>query len=172
MREVTLEIAKLGLNVGDVVKLKLIDSVGNACMSSSGYSLDITTTLLSANFSIELLENKYINKITSYQIILPSGIKFNFTVPYSLQNAPHDMLSLLQLGCYEGIIDRANKSLDENFIQKLELHFMGKNPRFTKTELDVVRLYEYYANEVIDTTSTIDIMQMMDAYLATITGEE
>lgn len=172
MREVTLTISKLGLNVGDVIRLRLIDSVGSACMSSSGYSLDSTVTLSAATFTTELLENSHINKTTTYQIMLPSGVKFNFLVPYSLQNRPHDMLSLLQLGCYEGIIDKENNKLDENFVQKLDLYFMGKNPYFTQTELDVVRLYEYYANEVIETTSTIDIMQMMDEYLATIIGEE
>lgn len=168
MREVTLTISKLGLHVGDVIKLKLIDSVGNACMSSSGYSLDSTVTLSTAIFTTELLENSYINKKSTYQIMLPSGVKFNFSVPYSLQNRPHDMLSLLQLGCYEGIINRANNSLDENFIQKLDLYFSGENPHFTQTELDVVRLYEYYADEIVETVSTIDIMQMMDEYLATI----
>jgi len=172
MREVTLNIAKLGLNVGDVIKLQLINSVGGACMSSSGYFLDLTATLQSTTFTIDLLENEFVNMCSSYKLTLPNGISFNFSVLYSAQNSPHDLLSLLQLGCYGGIIDKAKNSLDENFVQKLDLYFSGENPHFTKTELDVVRLYEYYANEIIDTTSTIDIMQMMDEYLATITGEE
>jgi hypothetical protein len=37
-----------------------------------------------------------------------------------------------------------------------------------RTQKEVVNLYEYYANEIKDTTSTIDIMQMMDEYLATV----
>ena len=172
MREVTLNIAKLGLNVGDIIRLQLINSVGGACMSSSGYFLDLSATIQSTIFTIELLENEFVNMLSSYKFTLPNGISFNFSVPFSLQNTPHDMLSLLQLGCYEGIIDKAKNSLDENFVQKLDLYFSGENPYFTKTELDVVRLYEYYADEVIDTTSTIDIMQMIDEYLATITGEE
>lgn len=172
MREVTLDIAKLGLIVGDAIKLQLVNSVGNVCMASSGYFLDTAITLSSTIFTIELLENEFVNMRSSYKLTLSNGISFNFNVPYSAQNSPHDLLSLLQLGCYEGIIDKAKNSLDENFVQKLDLYFSGENPHFSKTELDVVRLYEYYANEVIDTTSTIDIMQMMDEYLATIAGDE
>lgn len=171
MREVTLDIAKLGLIVGDVLKIQLIDSVGNVCIANSGYMLDTPITLSSTTLSVELLESSYINMLSFYKITLPSGLKFKFNVPFSFEGTPHDMLSLLQLGCYEGIIDKANSTLSENFVAKLDLYFSGENPYFTKTELDVVRLYEYYANEVIDTTSTIDIMQMMDEYLATIIGE-
>lgn len=171
MREVTLDIAKLGLIVGNAIKIKLINSVGGACMSSSGYFLDTTIILTTPTLTIELLENKYIDMLTFYQLTIPNGLKFNFSVPFSLEGTPHDLMSLLQLGCYEGIIDQTTSTLAENFIAKLDLYFSGENPHFTKTELDVVRLYEYYANEVIDTTSTIDVMQMMDEYLATITGE-
>lgn len=171
MREVTLDIAKLGLIVGDVLKIQLIDSVGNACMASTGYKLDTTLTLSTTTLTTELLENSYINMLSFYRITLPSGLKFKFSVPFSLEGTPHDMLSLLQLGCYEGIIDKANGTLTENFVEKLNLYFSGENPHFTKTELDIVRLYEYYANEIYGTPSTIDIMQMMDEYLATIIGE-
>ncbi|MDT8337590.1 MAG: hypothetical protein RQ763_00180 [Sulfurimonas sp.] len=171
MREVTLDIAKLGLIVTDTLQIQLVNSVGNVCMSSSGYKLDTAIVLSSTTLSIELLENSYINMLTFYRITLPSGIKFKFSVPFGLEGIPHDMLSLLQLGCYEEIIDKDNNTLSSAFVTKLDLYFAGENPHFTKTELDIVRLYEYYANEIIDTTSTIDIMQMMDEYLATIIGE-
>lgn len=173
MREVTLTIAKLGLIVGNVIKIQLINSIGNPCMLSSGYSLNTDITLSSEILTLELLENEHNNNdIAIYQIILPTAIKFNFSVPYSFENTPHDLLSLLQLGCYENIINKYDNKLDDKFVQKLENYFIGENPHFTKTELNIVRLYEYYANEVIDTTSTIDILKMMDAYIATITGAE
>lgn len=172
MREVTLTIAKLGLIVGDVIKLQLINSVGAPCMSSDGYSLDLDITLTSDTFSITIHENEHINMLTFYKLTLPSGMKFNFSVPYSFENIAHDLLSLLQLGCYEGIINKSNNTLDERFVQKLDNYFTGENAHFSKTELDVVRLYEYYASEVISTSSTVDVFKMMDEYLATITGAE
>lgn len=171
MREVTLTIAKLGLNVGDVIKLQLIDSVGNVCMANTGYKLDETITLSTPTLNTELLENSYISMLSFYRITLPNGLKFKFSVPFNFEGVPHDMLSLLQLGCYKGIIDQINGTLTKDFVAKLDLYFTGENPHFTKVELDIVRLYEYYADDVYGTTSTIDIMQMMDEYLATIIGE-
>lgn len=171
MRTVTLDISKFGLIVGDTIKLQLINSVGGICASKSGYTLDATIVLDSTTFEIELLESEYIDMISFYQITLPNTLKFNFTVPSSFENTPHDLLSLLQLACYKGIINIEENKLEESFVEKLDLFFTGENPHFTNTQKDVVNLYIYYADKVIDTTSTIDIMQMMDEYLATLIGE-
>ncbi len=171
MRTVTLNISKLGLVVGDVVKIQLINSVGRLLLSTSGYMHDSSTTLTSETFEVSLLENEHIDVISNYKIILPNSLYFIFQVPVSFENTPHDMLSLMRLGCVNGILDTHTKTLDAGFIEKLDLYFAGENPHFTKAQTDVVSLYAYYADEIFYTTSTIDIMQMMDSYLSTIKGE-
>ena len=168
MRRVTLVIKKLGLVVGDTIDIKLINSVGGLLLSNSGYMLDKEVTLSSELFYFYFLENEHIDSLSSYQITLPSSLIFTFKVPVSNTNIPHDILSLLRLGCTKGIIDTTSKTLDIDFVKKLDIYFTGGNPYFTSTQRDVVALYDYYADEVIDTNSTIDVMQMMDEYLATI----
>jgi len=171
MRNITLVIEKLGLTVGDEIGIKLVNSVGSILLSNSGYMLDKKIILSSETFEIEVLENEHIDSLSSYQITLPNTLSFTFKVPVSHSNTPHDILSLLRLGCIKGIIDTKYKTLDDDFIKKLEIYFTGENPYFTNTQREIFELYTYYANEVIDTTSTIDVMQIMDEYLTTIKGE-
>jgi hypothetical protein len=122
MRTVTLDITKFGLIVGDTINIQLINSVGNICTSNSGYSLDATIVLDNTIFTIELLESEFINILSSYQLTLPNTLKFNFTVPYSFKNTPHDLLSLLKFACYKGIINVENKKIEESYVEKLEIY--------------------------------------------------
>lgn len=172
MRKVTLSIANLHLNVGDTIKITLINSIGNNCIANNGFAMDSSFILDSDIFEVELLENEKVGQISSYELILPSTLKLVFMVPYNrYQNTPHELLSLCRLGCIKGIIDTTNKKLDSDFIRKLDDHFLGKNSHFTPTQKAIFELYVYYADNVIDSLSTIDVMQLMDEYLATITGE-
>lgn len=172
MRKVALAIAKLGINVGNKITIKLVDSVGKNTTSTFGYTCNQEITVANAIEEIELLENEFIPHLTNYKIILQSGLEFTFTVPYSTENpTPHDLISLLSIGCVYGIIDTNERRLDDKFVEKINLYFTGENPHFTDAQKDVMNLYEYYANEVIDTTYTIDVIQMMDEYLSTLKGE-
>jgi len=168
MRKVVLNIAKLGLVIGDVISIQLINSIGNITMSPMGY-FNKSFTLSEQIFEVDLLENEAIPTLSSYKITLPNTLSFTFYVPppYS---TPHDLVSLLTIGCINGIINKETKTLDEDFVKKINLYFTGENPHFSAVQKDVMKLYEYYANEVIDTTYTIDVLQMMDTYLSTLIG--
>jgi len=165
MRKVVLNISKLGLVIGNIVNIKLIDSVGNIYVSPSGYAKDLNITLSADLLEIDLLENELIPYLTNYKITLPNALHFNFKVPLSHKALveSHDLLSLLSLGCVYGIIDQGSNSLDAGFIEKLNLYFTGENPHFSATQKDVVRLYEYYADEVIATNYTIDVIELIPA---------
>jgi hypothetical protein len=171
MRKVTLDISLLHLNVGDTVHISLVNSVGNKCVASNGFAIDTDFILDSPLFEIELLENENVGKISSYELSLASSLKLVFTVPARIDNTPHELLSLSRLGCAKGIIDKYTKKLSDDFVTKLDRYFIGEKPNFTPTQKAVVELYVYYADNVIETLSTIDIMQLMDEYLATIQGE-
>ena len=171
MRTVALDISKFRLNVGDTINIKLIDSVGNDCISSNGYFLNEDIVLDDSVFSIELLENENINIITNYKLTLPSKLHFNFQVPYSQNDTVHDLLSLLRIGCISEVIDKHTKQLDSKFVEKLNLFFTGENPHFSAMQKEVVKLYEYYADEIIEEERTIDVIEMIDNYLATILGD-
>lgn len=171
MRKVALAIAELNVNVGDKITIKLVDSVGKDAVSNFGHTYNKEITVANAIEEIELLENEFIPLLTNYKLILASGLEFTFRVPYSVDVTPHDLISLLNIGCVYGIIDVYERRLDDQFVEKLNLYFAGENPHFTPSQKDVVALYEYYANEVINTTYTIDVIQMMDEYLSTLKGE-
>ncbi|MDQ7067750.1 MAG: hypothetical protein Q9M40_07145 [Sulfurimonas sp.] len=171
MRTVTLTIAKLGLSIENTITLQLVDSLGNVIIDNTGYFLDETIVLDTDIFQIELKENNYINILSTYKLTLPNGLNFNFKVHTSFANTPHDLISLLQIACYAGIVEIKNEdeiSLSASFVEKLNIYFTGENPYFTNTEKDLVNLYEYYADEIKYTTSTIDIVRLMDEYLATL----
>lgn len=170
MRKVALTISKLGLIIGDIVNIKLIDSVGRIYVSPAGYQKDENITITSAVLEIDLLENDLIRNITSYKITLPSKVNFTFRVPSSVSLESHDLISLFSIGCVYGVIDTFTHTLDADFVEKLNDYFTGENPHFTAAQKDIVALYEYYANEIIDTTTTIDVIEMMDTYLSTLTG--
>jgi len=172
MRKVSFNITKLGLVIGNTINVKLIDSVGKPTMSTFGYVCDQNITLSSTTQEIELLENEYMAHQTRYKITLPNSLNFTFVVPVSNDTtAPHDLLSLLNIGCIYGIIDVRERRLADDFVEKLELYFTGENPHFSESQKAVVQLYEYFADDVFGTPATIDIMQMMDEYLATLTGD-
>ena len=174
MRRVSLDISKLGLIVGDVIKLQLTDSVGKLMTSTVGFSLDVSITLDNNIFTYDLLESNNVNRISYYKLTLPNLLTFNFTLPSCIDGKPHDLLSLLSIGCFRDIIqiDGNAVKLDCKFIEKLNLYFTGENPHFNSTEYDLVKLYEYYAENVIDSISTIDIIKLMDIYLSTIKKEK
>lgn len=170
MRNISLDISKLGLVVGNVIDLQLINSVGNVMSSNAGYALDESITLDSDIFIYALQESDSINHISFYRLTLPNLLSFTFTLPSSTTDKPHDLFSLLSIGCFKGIIEiyRETSKLQDKFIEKLEIYFSGKNPHFSSAESDLVELYEYYGNEIIKTQNTIDIVRSMDEYLATI----
>lgn len=171
MRKVAFPIAKLNVIIGDKITIKLVDSVGKDAVSTFGYSCNKEITVANAIEEIELLENEFIPFLTNYKLILASELEFTFRVPSSTETTSHDLISLLNIGCVYGIIDIYERRLDDKFVEKLNLYFTGENPHFTPPQKDVVALYEYYANEVINTTYTIDVIQMMDEYLSTLKGE-
>ncbi len=168
MRKVQLTASKLGLIVGDSLSVRLVDTVGNKLVSPMGYLFDETITVSSNVVELELMENDLIPGISNYKLTLPSGLNFNFKVPVSDTTVPHELTSLLSIGCVYGVIDIDGGRLDERFVQKLDLFFSGENPHFSDAQKDVVRLYTYYADSVYGGTSTIDVMRMMDEYLASI----
>jgi hypothetical protein len=79
------------------------------------------------------------------------------------------MLSLCRLGCTKGIINQ--NGLDDRFIKKLDMYFLGEIPRFSESQKAVVELYKYFADNFYNTTITIDVMQLMDEHLTKITGD-
>ncbi len=174
MRTVATDISKLGLNVGDTLKIQLLNSVGKPFMTRDGYMLDEEIILSEQILSKELRENDTISSKSFYKITLPNKFTFSFTVKSSDILIPLDLIGIMRVGCFDGIVDASNntKKLSDDFIRKLNLYFTGENPFFTNTEKSLVDLYEYYADEIIGTDSTIDIVQMMDEYLATILPKE
>lgn len=171
MRKVVLTISKLGLAIGDIVNIKLVDSVGRVYVSPFGYQKDENITIASSVLEIDLLENDLIPNITSYKITLPNALNFTFRVTSSTGTLEsHDLISLFNIGCVHGVIDTFSHTLDADFVEKLNHYFTGENPHFTAAQKDIVALYEYYANEIIDTTITIDVIEMMDTYLSTLIG--
>lgn len=172
MRKISLNIQKLGLVVGNTVDIKLVDSVGKLTTSPSGYMFDKTLTLASDTLEVELLENENIPHKTHYNLKLSSGLSFNFILPTSSNQKPHELTSLFGIACNEWLIDKNTNKLNDEFIQKLDIYFSGENPHLGAAQKDLVRLYEQYADEVIETSATIDIVRMVDEYLATLTGEK
>jgi len=166
MRTVSIDISKLRLNVGDKITIQLINSIGDLATTIDGYSLDEEITLDSV-FSKELMPTQDIDFISTYKLIFPNASYINFIVP-STNTTAHDLLSLFKMPCTDGVINKDN-SLSNSFIAKLDLYLIGESPNFNANELNIVKLYEYFADEIIsDTTKTIDIMEVMDKYLTTI----
>lgn len=168
MRNVLLAISKFGLSVGNSVTIQLVDRLGNIYVSPRGFSINQSFTLADSTLSVALEESENILQETHYKLILPSGAEFTFRVPFSEENTPHDMAALMQIGCVDDVLDRYTGVLCDEMLEKLDLYFLGKNPRFSATQRDVVKLYEYYADEVIDTQATIDVTEMIDIYLSQI----
>lgn len=164
MRAVTLTIAKLGLSIGNTINIKLVNVVGKE-LSTQDFVLSTAT------FSTSFSENDTMAFQTYYKLTIPNGLSFNFSIPTLSSNEAHDLYSLLKISYYKGIIkiyDDDSIELDTRFITKLNLYFTGKNPHFTLVEQNIIYLYKYYADEVLDTISTIDIMMKIDEYLAKI----
>lgn len=170
MRKIQLSVSKLGMSIGDTFTVRLVDTVGKPLISTIGYSFDSVLTANTEIMEIELLENDLIPGISNYKIILQSGLNFTFKVPLSDNTTPHELMSLLSIGCVYGVIDIDGNRLDDRFLEKLDLFFSGENPNFSAAQHDVVRMYQRYADEVYGTTATIDVMQMMDEYLSTLKG--
>jgi len=170
MRDVTLDISLIGLNVGDVVQLQLVDSIGNLYVrSSDGYGVDESITISSVTFEKTLLENEALEALTHYKLTLASGIYYNFELHLSTTStAAHDLYPLLKFGCIASILNKYTSKLSNDFVKKLDVYFSGANPHFSVQQQDVVTLYEYYADNIINTTATIDIIRVMDAYLSTL----
>jgi hypothetical protein len=171
MRIVSCPISKLGLVVGDVVNVVLLNSVGTPLLSRRGFSMSSNVAIDSDILSLELLENDLIEQQSHYKLTLPNGLAFNFTIESTLtETIPHDLIYLLHAGCYYGIVKDTNGDveLDEKFLSKLDIYFSGENPFFTKTEQELVDLFIYYADEIKNSGSTIDLVKKIDAYLSTL----
>jgi len=170
LRDVALDISLIGLNVGDGVTLTLVDSMGNQyTRSSDGYTINETITLDSPLFTKELLENEALEALTHYKLTLESGIYYNFELHLSdSSKEPHDLYPLLSFGCIASILNKYTQKLENDFVKKLDIYFSGGEPHFNVRQQDVVTLYEYYANSVIDTNYTIDIIRIIDEYLSTL----
>jgi len=166
MRRVSLRISELGLVIGDEIKIQLVDSVGG--VSRSPFTVDTKHILDSEIFEIELLENENIISLSHYKITLPSFVSFYFKVPTNIEDIPHELTSLLTLACYENIIDKEHNRIYDDFLSKIDKYFLGEYVRLSTIEIEVIKLYEYYAENVTNSTNTIDIMELMDTYLSTI----
>jgi len=167
LRDVTLDISLIGLSVGDTITLMLMDSVGNKY--SDANAIDETITLNSSLFTKTLPENESFKALTHYKITLESGIYYNFELHLSDSSTkPHDLYPLLSFGCIASILNKYTQKLENEFVNKLDIYFSGGVPHFNIHQQDVVTLYEYYADSVIDKDYTIDIIRLMDEYLSTI----
>ena len=170
MRDIALDISLIGLNVGDALTLTLVDSMGNQYThASDGYTIKETITLDTPLFTKTLLENEALDALTHYKITLESGIYYNFELHLSDSSTkPHDLYPLLSFGCIASILNKYTQKLEPDFLQKLDIYFSGGEPHFNVRQQDVVTLYEYYADNVLDTNYTIDIIRVMDEYLSTL----
>ena len=167
MRDIALDISLLGLNVGDTITITLVDSMGNKY--SDANAIDETIILDSTLFTKALLENEAFKALTHYKITLESGIYYNFELHLSDSSTkPHDLYPLLSFGCIASILNKYTQKLEPDFLQKLDIYFSGGEPHFYVRQQDVVTLYEYYADNVLDTNYTIDIIRVMDEYLSTL----
>jgi len=168
LRDVTLDISLIGLNVGDAITLTLVDSMGQE-YTRSAHAINETITLNSTLFTKSLLENKAIKACTHYKLTLESGIYYNFELHLSdSSTAAHDLYPLLYFGCVASIINKNTQKLDDDFVKKIDVYFAGGEAHFNERQQDVVTLYEYYADNVIDKNYTIDIIRLIDKYIATI----
>ena len=174
MRTVSFPIAKLGLSIGDTITIKLVDSVGNIYVDASGYTLSEAFTLDSATFEYTLMETDTMLLDAKYKLVLPSGIEFSFKIFKSSETLAHDLISLLHIACYKDVISviDGETQLDTKFLRELDLYFLGKSYFFTPTQQSLVNLYEYYADNVYGTSSTVDVVAMMDKHLTQITQED
>lgn len=176
VRTVIAPISKLGLNLNDTITVALISSVGKPLLTNDGYFYSENIEILSDTLTLNLRENDTIENISEYRLTTPKEFSFSFRVPSSpvLDDTPHDLISLLNIGCYKEIIEiYENKAtLHPKFLSKLDIFFTGENPYFTDQEKSLVDLYEYYADNVISMDSTIDVVRMMDEHLATILPPE
>lgn len=168
MRTVTLDISRLHLQIGDTINLKLVNSVGDVCTAQDGYSLDEDITISANHFTKELLENSFVGILSFYKLTLPSSAFFNFMVPFSEENEAHELSSLLSMACLDECVYIDTESLNPNYFEKLDRYFMGEPPYFSVAEQDMTDLYAFYADDVIETTSTIDIANVMDSYLGSL----
>lgn len=168
MREIVLDIAKLGLNVADEINITLVDSVGNKYITDDGYSLDKNYVISNPIFKTLLYENDLISSDTHYKLSIPSSLTFNFKLNKDIENISHDLYYLLKMGCVKSIFDTSSPTLqlDKKFVENLNRYFTGEIPHFTSTQQAVVDMYEYYANEIIDTQRTIDVLKLIDNLLS------
>ncbi|MEA2017786.1 MAG: hypothetical protein U9N59_05000 [Campylobacterota bacterium] len=174
MRLIKTTINKLGLKIGDTVTLQLINSVGDIFMTSSGYSLDKKINIISDTLEFSIMETDKIDTISTYKLTLPSSNYFVFTIMSSTSTNPHELTSLFKIGCYDGVLNISNSkvTLLDTFAEKLNLYFLQKINNFTQTEMDIVNLYIYYADEIMQSNMTIDVSQMMDSYLFNLKEKE
>jgi len=163
VRQVYAKLESLGLSAGEIVTIHLCNSVG--VPSNSIFSLDENITCGDSSLQIELLENEKIQFESYYELTLLNGLAFTFRVPVSENTKPHELTSLMKMGCYEGIVK--NGVLDSRFKEKLNLFFTGEIPRFSSVEQSLADMYIFYADEVYeDGVATIDVVRKMDEYLA------
>ena len=169
MRKIYLEVARLNLVNGDTVKIELLNSVGNPLTTNSAYSFSQDITIDSDVLELELLENTLIDSYSFYKLSISADIYFNFKLPHNDNNIPHELTSLLTIGCVKGVINMSQdvKKLDDDFVKKLEFYFTGENSHFTPTQREIVEIYEYYANNIIENNGlTIDVAEAIDMALS------
>lgn len=169
MRKIYVDMENIGLSNGDVVTIELLNSVGLACTTESFFSLNAQYTISDSVLEVELLENDKIKTDTHYKITLPNESCFTFVLPSSSEddNPPHELTSLIKMGCFQNIVK--DDVLNTEFVEKLNLYFTGENPHFTHSEQSLVDMYIFYADKVFeDGLSTIDITELMDEHMARI----
>ncbi len=163
MRTVYAKLDSLGLSAGDEVTIHLCNSVGISV--NALFSLPSIVVCDDSLFRVSLLENKKIQFESYYKLTLPSELHFTFRVPVSFENRPHELTSLMKMGCHSQTVTQ--EGLHPDFIEKLDFYFIGKESHFTNAQQDLVDMYIFYANSVVDDDiGTIDIVQKMDEYLA------
>jgi len=174
LRKISLKVLNLGINVGDTINIQLVNLVGKPLITLDGYLLNENITIDSLIWEKELRENDTIQSDSSYKLTLPNGFVFNFTIKTTPTQKTIDLIGQLKISCYSDIIDMKNneKVLSDNFIKKLDIYFTGENPYFTKTEQSLFDLYVYYADNIHESETTIDVVEILDEYLSNKKGEQ
>lgn len=170
LRKVEANIDSLGLSIGDVVTITLLNVIGKPVSfieDGKLISCNKQITIDNKILSLELWENDNSNSTTYYQLTV-NDINYNFTVPKG--TGTHDLMSLFQTICTDEVyyIFNGQISFETQFIEKIKKYFDGEEPYFTKNQKEVFEQFIYFADNVYGTDRTIDKIEMLNIYLGSL----
>ena len=173
MRNISIDVSKLGLSEDDTINISLIDSIGKPYFSNDMYSFNQTITIGTQTLvTLNVKENDTFLISTNYKLTIKEN-EFLFTVPSGniIDIKPLDIITLIKIGCYKTVAthDKNNNIVfDSNFFKKLDSYLGGENVRFTAEEKSVFDLYVYFADNVFYSEGTNDFLRDMDEQLSKI----